>query len=82
MRKAVEGGSQIRAMFKAGKEMAAKYGQENVYDFSLGNPYTPAPKEFADNIRRCLDEYEFGFLHGYTDLNGDRHQRLYFASFI
>ena len=70
MRKAVEGGSQIRAMFKAGKEMAAKYGQENVYDFSLGNPYTPAPKEFADNIRRCLDEYESGFLHGYTDNEG------------
>ncbi len=72
MRKAVEGGSQIRAMFKAGKEMAAKFGEDNVYDFSLGNPYTPAPKEFADSIRKCLDEYEnnSGFLHGYTDNEG------------
>lgn len=30
--------SAIRAMFEEGKRMAAVYGRENVYDFSLGNP--------------------------------------------
>ena len=30
--------SAIRAMFEEGKKMAAVYGAENVYDFSLGIP--------------------------------------------
>ena len=33
--------SAIRAMFEEGKRMAAVYGAENVYDFSLGNPNVP-----------------------------------------
>ena len=33
--KALEGNSAIRAMFEEGKEMAQKFGAENVYDFSL-----------------------------------------------
>ena len=45
MVKYVEGSSVIRAMFEEGKKMAAKYGAENVYDFSLGNPSTLPPKE-------------------------------------
>ena len=44
MVKYVEGSSVIRAMFEEGKKMAAKYGAENVYDFSLGNPSTLPPK--------------------------------------
>ena len=30
------GSSQIRAMFEEGKKMAKIYGEENVYDFSIG----------------------------------------------
>ena len=41
----VEGNSAIRAMFEEGARMAAEFGKENVYDFSLGNPSVPAPKE-------------------------------------
>lgn len=33
--KALQGSSAIRAMFVEGKQMAEKYGAENVYDFSL-----------------------------------------------
>ena len=44
--KALQGSSAIRAMFVEGKQMAEKYGAENVYDFSLGNPATPAPAAF------------------------------------
>ena len=46
----VEGSSVIRAMFEEGKKMAAIYGAENVYDFSLGNPNVPAPKEVNQAI--------------------------------
>lgn len=43
MVKYVEGSSVTRAMFEEGKKMAAKYGAENVYDFSLGNPSVEPP---------------------------------------
>lgn len=44
----VKNSSAIRAMFEEGKIMAAKYGAENVYDFSLGNPNVPAPEACTD----------------------------------
>ena len=44
MQEAVANSSAIRAMFLEGKELAAKVGAENVYDFSLGNPMTPDRK--------------------------------------
>ena len=50
----VKGSSVIRAMFEEGKKLAAQYGAENVYDFSLGNPNVPAPKEVNEAIRRLL----------------------------
>ena len=43
MIKYVEGSSVTRAMFEEGKKMAAQYGAENVYDFSLGNPSVEPP---------------------------------------
>ena len=49
---ALAGSSVIRAMFNEGKEMAARYGAENVYDFSLGNPATPAPESVNRSIQR------------------------------
>lgn len=48
MEQLVQGNSVIRALFEEGKEMAAKVGAENVYDFSLGNPSVPAPEAVAD----------------------------------
>ena len=58
-------GSAIRAMFEEGKEMAAKYGKENVYDFSLGNPNTPAPEIIRKTAIELLSEADPVFLHGY-----------------
>ena len=39
----LENASWIRRMFEAGGQLKARYGAENVYDFSLGNPDLPAP---------------------------------------
>ena len=50
---ALKGNSVIRAMFNEGKEMAAEIGAENVYDFSLGNPATPAPAATPTAERSC-----------------------------
>ena len=66
----VKGSSVIRAMFEEGKKLAAQYGAENVYDFSLGNPNVPAPKEVNEAIKAIVDEEESTFLHGYTSNPG------------
>lgn len=75
IQKALEGSSAIRAMFVEGKEMAARYGAENVYDFSLGNPVTPAPAALNEAIRELLDESDRTpgsslALHGYMENAG------------
>ena len=56
MEQLVQGNSVIRALFEEGKEMAAKVGAENVYDFSLGNPSVPAPEAVRTSMKRILDE--------------------------
>ena len=68
--KALQGNSAIRAMFVEGKEMAKKYGAENVYDFSLGNPATPAPEALNQAIRDLLEEEDSLVLHGYMENSG------------
>ncbi len=54
----------IRKMFEEGIEMKAQYGEENVYDFSLGNPDLEPPDEVLEAIRRVASSGEKG-LHGY-----------------
>lgn len=57
--------SAVREMFKEGRRLAAIHGPENVYDFSLGNPYFPAPDRVKAAIIEVLDEDEPGLIHGY-----------------
>lgn len=68
--KALQGSSAIRAMFNEGKEMAALYGAENVYDFSLGNPTTPAPAKVNEAIKQAVDQLNPLELHGYMSNAG------------
>ena len=65
MMKLLAGNSMIRAMFEEGKEMAKKFGQENVYDFSLGNPSVEPPKEVKQAIFDILNEEDPSYVHGY-----------------
>lgn len=70
MKPLVENNSVIRVMFEEGKRLAAIYGAENVYDFSLGNPNVPAPPEVEQAIRDTLREEESTFVHGYMSNAG------------
>lgn len=70
MQQEVAGSSAIRAMFLEGKEMAAKIGAENVYDFSLGNPMTPVPAEYNQAIIDAVQTESSLELHGYMDNAG------------
>ena len=66
----VQNNSVIRVMFEEGKRLAAIYGAENVYDFSLGNPNVPAPQEVEDSIIETLKEEDSTFVHGYMSNSG------------
>lgn len=65
----VEGNSAIREMFEEGARMAAEYGAENVYDFSLGNPSVLAPEEVNKAIREIVEEEDSLMVHGYNTSN-------------
>ena len=61
----------IREIFEYSKTRAKEIGAENVYDFSLGNPSVPAPKEVDDTVRSLLATESSVLLHGYTSAQGD-----------
>ena len=42
--------SWIRRMFEEGARLKAEHGQDNVYDFSLGNPNLKPPESFRDSL--------------------------------
>ncbi|MHC1723855.1 MAG: pyridoxal phosphate-dependent aminotransferase [Aminipila sp.] len=66
----VQSSSTIRAMFEEGKRLAALYGPENVYDFSLGNPNLAPPDEVKQAILDVLSDEPSTFVHGYMNNSG------------
>ncbi len=72
--------SVIRELFEYGRQRAAVVGPENVFDYSLGNPSIPAPKEVADAIRQVLDTVDPVRIHGYTSAVGDLQTRTAIAA--
>ena len=69
MKGMVANSSAIRAMFEEGNRLASIYGQENVFDFSLGNPNVAAPQAVKRAILELLEEEDPVVLHGYTNSN-------------
>ena len=72
----------IREIFEYSKTRAAEIGAENVFDFSLGNPSVPAPKEVNDTVRELLETESPVLLHGYTSAQGDAKVRQTIAESI
>ncbi len=70
MKPFVANNSAVRAMFEEGNRLRAQFGDENVYDFSLGNPNVPAPKEVNEAIIRLAQEEDPVVLHGYMNNAG------------
>ncbi|HIT44954.1 MAG TPA: pyridoxal phosphate-dependent aminotransferase [Candidatus Aphodovivens excrementavium] len=61
--------SAIRELFAYGLQRKAEIGEENVFDFSLGNPSIPAPDAVRQAIVDALAEPACA-LHGYTPAQG------------
>ncbi len=82
MQKLASNNSAIRAMFEEGNRLAALYGRENVYDFSLGNPSLPAPASVKKAITDILEETDPVYLHGYMSNAGYPEARAAIAESI
>lgn len=63
--------SVIRELFEYGNKRKKEIGEENVFDFSIGNPSVPAPKEFSEELSRMIAEENPLALHSYTSAPGD-----------
>ncbi len=61
----------IRDLFEYGRQRAAVVGEENVFDFSLGNPSIPSPAAVDETIRAVLADTPSLMVHGYTSAVGD-----------
>ncbi len=63
--------SSIRELFEYGKARKAEIGEDNVFDFSIGNPSVPVPEKVTEELVEILKTYDPVFLHGYTSAQGD-----------
>ncbi len=61
--------SMIRAMFEEGTRLKKLYGDDKVFDFSLGNPDPEPPAEVKAALRQLADSTELG-MHLYMNNAG------------
>lgn len=74
--------STIRTIFEFGRKRAAEVGQENIYDFSLGNPNVPTPEYVKDAAIDILTNMEPSAVHGYTVAPGNPEVRKALAASV
>ncbi|MDE6687892.1 MAG: pyridoxal phosphate-dependent aminotransferase, partial [Lachnospiraceae bacterium] len=58
--------SVIRALSVYATERGKEIGYENVFDYSLGNPSVPVPKELTEAMIELLQTKDSTYLHGYS----------------
>ena len=74
--------STIRTIFEFGRKRAAEVGEENIFDFSLGNPNVPTPEFVKDAIIDILNTMDPTAVHGYTVAPGNPQVRATIAKSI
>ena len=62
--------SAIRELFAYGLARKAEIGEENVFDYSIGNPSVPSPDAIKQAVIDLMEEPPCA-LHGYTPAAGD-----------
>ena len=63
-------GCTIRELAAYGAARAEIVGEENVFNFTIGNPSLPAPREVTDAVRDILDNMDNLAIHSYTSATG------------
>lgn len=81
IQESIERSSWIRKMFEQGGQMKEKYGAENVFDFSLGNPNLEPPEKFNEVLNKLVKDTVPG-RHGYMPNAGYVETRQAVADYL
>ncbi len=82
LRESLDSSISIRDIFEEGKKMAAIYGQENIFNFSIGNPSVKPPAIVNESMKRILDSEDALTLHGYSANVGFPEVRAHVADYL
>ncbi|CAI3658849.1 putative aspartate/tyrosine/aromatic aminotransferase [Clostridium neonatale] len=82
MKSLVNNSSTIRAMFEEGKRLSDIYGEENVFDYSIGNPNVKPPENIKTIISDILNKEKPNLVHGYMNNSGYEDVRDDISSFL
>lgn len=74
--------SAIRELFEQGKILKEKFGNDSVFDFSIGNPNIPCPEIVNKTLIDLINNKNSIDLHGYTSAQGDKTVRESIASYL
>ena len=74
--------STIRDLYTYGLKRKEEIGEDNVFDFSIGNPSIPAPKIVNDTLIKLLSEEDSVKIHGYTVSAGNKEVRDAIATYL
>lgn len=74
--------SDIRELFEYGKKRKQEIGEENVFDFSIGNPSVPSPKVVNETLINLINTVDSTTLHGYTSAAGDLKVRYEIVKYL
>ena len=77
----IEGASWIRKMFEEGAALRTQYGDDQVFDFTLGNPTIEPPKELHAELKRIAENPLPG-MHRYMNNAGYDETRAAVAAVI
>ncbi len=68
--------NEIRAIAAYADKRSREIGSENIFNFSIGNPNTPAPEKIKSTLIELLESSDSLALHGYTPAPGAANARL------
>ena len=77
----IESSSWIRKMFEEGASLRQQFGEENVFDFTLGNPTMEPPEELHRELKKIADNPTPG-MHRYMNNAGYEETRAAVAEVI
>jgi len=81
VKNALNGASWVRRMFEEGEELKRIYGEENVFDFSLGNPNLEPPASLKKALKELVNKPILG-MHRYMPNNGYIETRRAIAQYV
>ncbi len=74
--------SVIRELSEYATARGQEIGYENVFDYSLGNPSVPTPKEYNDSVIKMYETMDSMSLHGYSPSLGRPDVREDIAAYL